>query len=76
MAKEQKVVEETPEEIATKKRDEELTNIVENYNSSKRSSALIDMHKTKKMVIINLDYLQYISYITSIISFNLHVISI
>ena len=76
MAKEQKVVEETPEEIATKKRDEELTNIVENYNSSKRSSALIDMHKTKKMVTINLDYLQYISYITSIISFNLHVISI
>ena len=38
-------VESTPESVAAKKRDEELSTLVSNYNSAKRSSALIDMHQ-------------------------------
>lgn len=37
-----------PEDIAAKKRDEKLSEMVESYNSKKRAEPLIDMHKKKK----------------------------
>lgn len=39
-----------PEDIAAKKRDEKLSEMVESYNSKKRAEPLIDMHKKKKKV--------------------------
>lgn len=39
-----------PEDIAAKKRDDKLSEMVESYNSKKRAEPLIDMHKKKKKV--------------------------